>query len=127
MQFPKHVLMSIVSMNHLFTLICLLLLLLGMVRPLSGQAIPPTHVDNFVGHPRVVVISDIGNEPDDQMSLVRLLLYSNELDIEALIASTSTWQRNALHPETCAALSELTDRCGRAFFSTQPAGLQQRR
>src|ERR1039458_269666 len=40
------------------------------------------------------------NEPDDQMSLVRLLLYSNELDIEALIASTSTWQKQIIHPET---------------------------
>ena len=65
-----------------------------------AQGLPPTHVDNFSGHPRLIVISDIGNEPDDQMSLVRLLLYSNELDIEALIASTSTWQKNAVHPET---------------------------
>jgi hypothetical protein len=46
------------------------------------------------------VISDIGNEPDDQMSFVRLLLYSNELDIEAMIATTSTWQKKATHPET---------------------------
>lgn len=60
----------------------------------------PAPVDNFTGHPRVVVISDIGNEPDDQMSLVRLLMYSNELDIEALIAATSTWQKTATHPET---------------------------
>jgi len=65
----------------------------------NGQ-LPPTHVDDFTGRPRVVVISDIGNEPDDQMSLVRLLVYSNELDIEALIAATSTWQKTTLHPET---------------------------
>jgi hypothetical protein len=71
---------------------------------LSAQPLPPTHVDDFTGHPRVVIISDIGNEPDDQMSLVRLLLYSNELDIEALIASTSTWQKAAIHPETMRAL-----------------------
>jgi hypothetical protein len=64
----------------------------------------PRHVDNFAGKPRVIVISDIGNEPDDQMSLVRLLLYSNEFDIEALIASTSTWQRTTIHPETMHAL-----------------------
>jgi len=74
----------------------------------AGRAIaaplPPTHVDNFAGHPRAVIISDIGNEPDDQMSLVRLLLYSNEIDIEALVASTSTWQKNVLHPETMHAL-----------------------
>jgi Protein of unknown function (DUF1593) len=49
--------------------------------------------------PRVIVISDIGNEPDDQMSLVRLLLYANEIDIEGLIASTSTWQKAKTSPE----------------------------
>ena len=69
-----------------------------------GQPIPPNHVDDFTGNPRVVVISDIGNEPDDQMSLVRLLLYSNEIDIEALVAATSTWQKTAVHPETMRAL-----------------------
>ncbi len=65
-----------------------------------AQGLPANHVDDFSGKPRVVILSDIGNEPDDQMSLVRLLLYSNELDIEALIASTSTWQKTATHPET---------------------------
>jgi hypothetical protein len=56
--------------------------------------------DEFVGKPRVVVLSDMGNEPDDQMSFVRLLLYSNELDLEALIATTSTWQKNKVQPDT---------------------------
>jgi hypothetical protein len=67
---------------------------------LPAQALPPTHVDTFASHPRVVIISDIGNEPDDQMSFVRLLLYSNEIDLEAMIATTSTWQKAATHPET---------------------------
>jgi Protein of unknown function (DUF1593) len=49
--------------------------------------------------PRVIVLSDIGNEPDDQMSLVRFLLYSNEIDVEGLIATTSTWQRSKTSPE----------------------------
>ena len=65
----------------------------------AQPALPPAP-DNFSGHPRVVIISDIGNEPDDQMSFVRLLLYSNELELEAMIASTSTWQKTATHPET---------------------------
>lgn len=30
---------------------------------------------------------------------VRLLLYSNEIDIEGLVAVTSTWLRFAVHPE----------------------------
>jgi hypothetical protein len=73
---------------------------LAITGVLFAQSFPPTHVDDFTGHPRVVIISDIGNEPDDQMSFVRLLLYSNELDIEAMIATTSTWQKKATHPET---------------------------
>jgi Cellulose-binding Sde182, nucleoside hydrolase-like domain len=30
-------------------------------------------VDSFHGKPRVFVLTDIGNEPDDQMSLTRFL------------------------------------------------------
>ena len=63
-----------------------------------AQAVPAADV--FNGHPRVIVISDIGNEPDDQMSFVRLMLYSNELDLEGLIASTSTWLRTSPNPQT---------------------------
>ena len=66
----------------------------------GAQLLQPGYMDEFVGNPRVVVLSDIGNEPDDQMSFVRLLLYSNELDLEALIATTSTWQKNKVQPDT---------------------------
>jgi hypothetical protein len=38
---------------------------------------------------RLVVLTDIGNEPDDSESMVRLLLYANEIDIEGLVATTS--------------------------------------
>lgn len=41
--------------------------------------------------PRVLVLTDISNEPDDEESLVRYLVYSNEFDTEGLIATTSTW------------------------------------
>jgi hypothetical protein len=76
---------------------------------MAAQTIPPSHVDSFTGKPRVIVISDIGNEPDDQMSFARLLMYSNEFDIEAMIATTSTWQREKTHPET---MRELIDAFG---------------
>ena len=65
---------------------------------------PANRVDVFTGNPRLVVLTDMGNEPDDQMSFVRLLLYSNEIDIEGLVATTSTWQRKATHPETMRAI-----------------------
>lgn len=49
--------------------------------------------------PRLIVLTDIGNEPDDSMSMVRLLTYANEFDIEGLIATTSTHLRTATHRE----------------------------
>ncbi|MCW6530476.1 DUF1593 domain-containing protein [Sphingomonas sp. MMSM20] len=49
--------------------------------------------------PRVLVLTDIGNEPDDSESFVRLLLYANEFDIEGLVAVTSTWQRTRVQPQ----------------------------
>src|SRR5450756_977389 len=72
--------------------------LVGFAAGQTQQAAPP--VDGFTGRPRVAILSDIGNEPDDQMSLVRLLVYSNQLDIEALVATTSVWQKAVVHPET---------------------------
>ncbi len=42
---------------------------------------------------RIFVLTDISNEPDDEESLVRFLVYSNEYDIEGLVATTSTWLR----------------------------------
>jgi hypothetical protein len=43
---------------------------------------------------RVFVLTDITNEPDDQESLVRFLVYSNEYDIEGIVATTSTHLRD---------------------------------
>jgi len=39
--------------------------------------------------PRLCVLTDIGGDPDDQQSLVRLMVYANEFEIEGLIASAS--------------------------------------
>jgi hypothetical protein len=39
--------------------------------------------------PRLAVLTDIGGDPDDTQSLVRLMVYANQFRIEALIASAS--------------------------------------
>jgi len=44
--------------------------------------------------PRVFVLTDIENEPDDAMSMVRFLVYANQWDIEGLAATTSIHQKN---------------------------------
>ncbi len=41
----------------------------------------------------MLVLTDISNEPDDEESLVRFLVYSNEYDVEGLVATTSTHLR----------------------------------
>jgi len=41
--------------------------------------------------PRVFVFTDVNNEPDDEESLVRFFVYSNEYDVEGLLANTSCW------------------------------------
>jgi len=43
---------------------------------------------------RVFVLTDIENEPDDAMSLVRFLVYANQWDIEGLVATTSIHLQN---------------------------------
>ncbi len=48
---------------------------------------------------RLIVLSDIGADPDDTQSFVRLLLYSNEIDLEGLVATTSVWRQAVVSPE----------------------------
>lgn len=43
---------------------------------------------------RVIVLTDIENEPDDAMSMVRFLTYANQWEIEGLVATTSRHQRD---------------------------------
>jgi Protein of unknown function (DUF1593) len=50
--------------------------------------------------PRVVVLSDIEADPDDAQSLIRFLLYSNQFDVEGLIATTSIHQKTRVAPES---------------------------
>ena len=38
------------------------------------------------GEAAALVLTDIANEPDDQMSMVRFLVYSNQFDVEGLVA-----------------------------------------
>jgi hypothetical protein len=77
------------------------LLLLGIVLAGQSQPTPPAAagVDPYTARARVVVMTDIANEPDDQMSMVRLLVYANHFDVEGLIATTSTWMKDEVRPD----------------------------
>ncbi|GAA4777015.1 DUF1593 domain-containing protein [Stakelama sediminis] len=62
---------------------------------------------------RLIVLSDIGADPDDTESMVRLLLYSDEIDIEGLIATTSVWKQSSVSPDLIRAVV-------RAYTKVQP-------
>lgn len=51
-----------------------------------------------IDKPRVFVLTDIENEPDDAMSMVRFLVYANQFDIEGLAATTSIHQQKRVAP-----------------------------
>jgi hypothetical protein len=70
-------------------------------------------IDPYTEKVRVLVLTDIANEPDDQMSMVRFLVYSNQFDVEALVATTSTWMREKVRPDVIRTLID-------AYAQVQP-------
>jgi hypothetical protein len=56
--------------------------------------------------PRAFVLTDIENEPDDAMSMVRLLTYSNNYDVEGLVVTTSIHQRGRVAPQRIRQIAE---------------------
>ena len=49
---------------------------------------------------RVIILTEMEADPDDTQSLVRLLLYANQIDIKALVATTSCWLQKEVNPES---------------------------
>ncbi|MEZ5044776.1 MAG: DUF1593 domain-containing protein [Saprospiraceae bacterium] len=68
-------------MNKILLLSCVLAVVVGQTQLLAQKH-------------RIIVLTDIENEPDDAMSMVRFLTYSNQWDVEGLIATTSIHQKN---------------------------------
>ncbi|KAL1864916.1 hypothetical protein VTK73DRAFT_5602 [Phialemonium thermophilum] len=54
---------------------------------------------SFPGKPRVFILTDITNEPDDAESFCRYLTYANQFDTEGVVAVTSVWLRDKVAPQ----------------------------
>lgn len=78
---------------NLIVLFVLFVLLLASTAGFAQQEVKP----------RLFVLTDIEADPDDTQSLVRLLLYSNKLEIRGLVATTSCWHKNEVNPESIGA------------------------
>jgi len=59
---------------------CLAALVLGLVLAAATLA---------ADRPRLAVLTDIGGDPDDQQSMIRLMVYANAFEIELLLASAA--------------------------------------
>lgn len=66
--------------------------------------------------PRIIVTTDLGADPDDEQSLVRLLVSANEFDIEGLIVSTGCWKKNQ---SNTAMLDKIVDAYGKVLPNLQ--------
>ncbi|KAK2021720.1 DUF1593-domain-containing protein [Colletotrichum zoysiae] len=60
----------------------------------------------YPSKPRVFILTDITNEPDDAESFCRYLTYANQFRTEGIVAVTSTWLRNKVAPQN---LHEIVD------------------
>ncbi|MFO7257196.1 MAG: DUF1593 domain-containing protein [Bacteroidota bacterium] len=89
----------------------LVFVLCGLLTPLQQFAQAPSGVSDQKH--RVIILTDIEADPDDTQSLVRLLLYSNQIDIKGIVATTSCWQKNRIAPESI-------ERLIRAYGKVQP-------
>jgi len=88
-------------------ILCLVLLSSLLLLTIPGACQSPTSASANQGpqpprvqKARLLVLTDIENEPDDTMSLVRLLTYSNQIDIEGLVATTSMFMTDRVAPES---------------------------
>jgi len=89
---------------------------------LAAQAVPPpVPAPAPQVRPRVLVLTDIEADPDDTQSLVRLMLYTNDLDIQGIVATTSVHMRAAVHPESVRAVIERYARVRPNLLKHDPA------
>ncbi len=65
---------------------------------LLALCVTPATVAQDTARHRVIILTDIEADPDDTQSLVRLLLYANQIDIKAIVATTSCWKRTDVEP-----------------------------
>lgn len=49
--------------------------------------------------PRLIILADMGNEPDEEQQMVHMLMYSNEFELEGLIAVTGRFLRQGPRPD----------------------------
>jgi hypothetical protein len=77
-----------------FSVVDTMIMSLGMEHHVWAQ---PTGTTD---RPRLVVMADMGNEPDEEQQMAHLLMYANRVDLEGLIACSGKYlHANGRRPE----------------------------
>lgn len=74
---------------------------------ISGLAATPTMLAAPADRARLIILADMGNEPDEEQQMVHMLVCANEFEVEGLVAVTGKYlrpedktpYRQTLHPE----------------------------
>ncbi|MFK7735061.1 MAG: nucleoside hydrolase-like domain-containing protein [Pirellulaceae bacterium] len=86
-------------------------LTIGVLAP-NGSAQEVSNSDSASQRPRIITTTDLGADPDDEQSLVRLFVCANEFEIEGLIVSTGCWKKSQSNTQM---LDKLVDAYGECF------------
>ncbi len=62
-----------------------------------GSCSTKQNSNSFNGKQRLIVLADMGNEPDEMQQMIHMITCSNEFDIEGLIAVTGKYLRPESH------------------------------
>lgn len=87
--------------------------LMAWIAPATARPAADDPAGGTASHPpRIIVTTDLGADPDDEQSLVRLLVSANEFDIEGLIVSTGCWKKSQANT---AMLDKILEAYGKAL------------
>ena len=86
---------------------------------MAGCAAPFAPATAAESRQRLLILADMGNEPDEQQQVVHMLVCCNEFDLEGLVAVTGKFLRETARSEYSASctpscftsLSTATRRC----------------
>jgi len=74
---------------------CTIVVVSFLVIPVTAVPPTPQKTRSQAGHrPRIINTTDLGADPDDEQSMVRFLVCSNEFDTEGLIVATGCWKKS---------------------------------
>lgn len=60
---------------------------------MSTSLLAQNSFESYNGKQRLIILADMGNEPDEVQQMTHMIVCSNEFDIEGLIAVTGKYLR----------------------------------